>query len=108
MQHSPKILGLLQALGLILYITLFSQGAHMVLPLLKTRFDAPGPESAVPMILFLLTFVTSALICATIAFGYPAYLFLEGKRKTAVLTVCWNILWLIAFFVLFIAGSIFI
>ncbi len=106
MKNSPKIIGLIQALGLMLYVSLFVLGSRAVIGWLKLRFDVPGSESAIPMIAFLLAFVTSALICGTIVFGYPAYLFFQGKKEIAIPIVLWNTLWLIVVFALFIIGSI--
>ena len=58
------------------------------------------------MIFFLLAFVTSALICSTIAFGYPARLFFQDKKEMALRIIFWNIVWLIAAFALFLTGTL--
>jgi hypothetical protein len=104
MKDSPKIIGLMQALGLILYVSLFSLSANIVLPLFKMRFESTGP--IIPMILFLSAFVTSALICGSIAFGYPSYLFFQGKKEVAIPIVLWNIAWLIIAFAVFVVFSV--
>ncbi len=106
MKNSPKIIGLIQALGLALYVSLFASGSRVVIEWLKVRFDVPGSESAVPMIAFLLAFVTSALICGAIVFGYSTYLFFQGKKEIAIPIVLWNIVWLIALFAACIIGFI--
>lgn len=106
MKNSPKIVGLLQALGLMLYVSLFALGSRAIIGWLKLRFDVPDSESAIPMIAFLLAFVTSALICGTIVFGYPAYLFSQGKKEIAIPIVLWNTLWLVLAFALCIIGLI--
>ena len=104
MKNSPKIVGLAQAIGLVLYVSLFSLGSRVILPLLKMRFESA--DSVVPMILFLFAFVTSALICGTIVFGYPTYLFFQGRKEAAIPVVLWNIAWLIIASVIFITYSV--
>ena len=103
---SPKIIGLLQALGLILYVSLFALSSRVVIEWLKLRFDVPGSESVVPMTAFLLAFVTSSLICASIVFAYPLLLFFRGDKEMPIRIVLWNVVWLILAFALFILGPI--
>lgn len=105
MKNSPKIIGFLQALGLVSYVVLFVLIARIGIELLKSRFDTTPEEPFIPMILFLLAFVTSALICGIITFGYPTYLFLNGRKEVALPAVLWTAIWLV---VLFAAGSVLI
>ncbi len=93
MQTSPKLIGLLQALGLLTYIALL---ALSVITLSSWVRPIDTPSSPLPIIIFLLTFVTSALICSAIAFAYPIRLSMQGKKETAMQVVLSTILWLLA------------
>jgi hypothetical protein len=99
MKNSPQTIGALQAIGLVVYIILF---ATMV----TTVLSDPPIEHKNPLLgmsLFLLLFITSALICGSIALGYPIKLFfVENKRSEAMHIVGWTIAWLIAFALLFL------
>ena len=99
MKNKPKTIGALQAIELVLYIM-------FVATAIQTIGDF-GPEKtvnpALGVSLFLLLFVTSALICSSIAFAYPIILFFnENKRHEALTVVGWMIGWLIAFALLFV------
>ena len=100
----PWAAGLVQALGLLLYVTLF------VLVVLNTEriMGARMEQEVIGVISVLLAFVTSALTCGTIALGYPAYLFFSGERKKAVQIIGWNIIWLILISILALIGRVFI
>ena len=93
----------MQALGLVAYVSVFAFTVHAVIPWLNARFGGHPDNSALPMIIFLLTFVTSALICSTIAFGYPFSRFMQGAREAAIQTVLWMILWLVVIGLVMIA-----
>ena len=101
MKNSPKYLGLVQALGHIAYVGLFAFLVHTLSPILEARFGEPTPALGMAFILLLL--VTSALTCASIAFGYPVYLFFQDKKEISVQIVLWNIGWLIAVVILGLA-----
>lgn len=93
--HSPRTIGALQALGLVAYVGAFA----FLAPRVVLWFDARMPEPqtpSLPIMLFLLTFVTSALICATIEFAYPVQLFMQDRRKEALQVVLWSLGWLLA------------
>jgi hypothetical protein len=89
MKYSPKKLGLFQAVGLLLYISLFAVAVQLIQYWSKLR-PAPG----VSIIIFLLVFIISATICGTLALGYPAMLFFEGKKIEAVKSIVWTVVWL--------------
>ena len=94
MKLQPFTISLLQAAGLVLYVFLvanilqagqqwFSLG-HAVHPVLGATF-------------FLMLFVFSAIISASIVLGYPVLLFFDGKRSLAVRIVFGTAAWLILF-----------
>ncbi len=89
MNTSPKLIGFLQAFGLAAYVGLFALFTQTILPILRAKFPT-DPNPIVPMTLVLLAFVTSGLICATIAFCYPAYLFFHDKKEYALRVVLWS------------------
>jgi hypothetical protein len=88
-----KTIALLQALGVACYITLFAVSVN-ALRTGETFSETMSP--AVGISSFLLAFVASALICATIVFGYPAWLFTNGKSREAPEMVGWTIAWFVA------------
>jgi len=95
MKTSPKIAGLLQATGLVAYVVVFALLANVVREWAIARSAEPEPVLA--MTLFLLAFVTSALICASIVFAYPVALFFDGQKRAAVEVVFWSAAWLVVF-----------
>ena len=98
MKHSPQTIGALQAIGLVLYIILVAT----VIQTISSIAPDSSPNPALGISIFLLTFVTSALICGSIALGYPIKLFFtENKRSEAMQVVAWTIGWLIGFGLLF-------
>ena len=93
---SLGFIAFLQALGLIVYCSLvaviFWQG---------NRWFGKVPQYLAPL-LFLTLFITSALICAIVALGYPAILLLAKKQTgQAVKLVLGTTFWL-GFFTLVI------
>lgn len=89
---STPALALLQALGLILYVGLFvlvgrSAVSHFV--------SIPFPELLFPMV-FLLAFVSSALICSLIVFGLPIKMGLEGDWKGVMKIPLMTAMWLVS------------
>jgi hypothetical protein len=98
MKHKLKIVSLIQALGLTAYISLvalFMQNA-------ENWFGPQKGNEMFGIMIFLLIFVISALISASIMLGYPATLFFQGKRKTALNIVLQSVGWLVLFLVLII------
>lgn len=93
MKSSPRTVGFVQAAGLTLYVSLFATVVQRVQNLLLTRNLQPNP--IVSIVLFLLAFVVSALICGSLVFGYPLLLFSTDKRSEATKIVLWTLLWLI-------------
>jgi cell shape-determining protein MreD len=92
MKHSPLTVGLLQALGLIAYVSLFTV-------VVQSLGNAPHFENSIfAMVVFLLAFIISASICGSIALMYPLILFFENKKKQAVQTIFWTVGWLIVAF----------
>lgn len=88
MKHKPEFVGALQAAGLVAYVALIASAIHAL--------GNGVPERVVPPVVaasfFLTLFVTSALICGAIAFGYPITLFfMKDKKREAVETVGWTI-----------------
>ena len=93
MKQNPKIIAFLQAVGLTAYISLialFMQNA-------EKWFGPQKGNQMFGIMVFLLIFVISALISASIMLGYPAFLFLKDKKKTALKIVLQSIGWLIVF-----------
>lgn len=98
MKHNPKAIAFAQAVGLTAYVALvalFMQNAQ--------NWFGPQKESPIlgPMV-FLLVFVVSALISASLMLGYPAILFFKGKRKTALKIVLQSAGWLVFFLAIII------
>lgn len=87
------LLSLLQATGLAVYC-----GAVATLMLNAERvFVRPGVAG---IAFFLVLFVVSAMVSASIVLGYPAYLVTRGQIKEGVHIVAWTSGWLVAFLVL--------
>ncbi len=95
---SLTTIAFLQAAGIAVYVTLFA----FTVQYLGQRFQPTPISPFFSMVLVLTTFVFSASVCATIFFGYPAYLFSEGKRKEAIRLVLKSIGWLAIFLVAFL------
>lgn len=98
---SPRVIGVLQAIALVAYVCLFALVAQTAQSLVA------GLQLAIPVffMLFLLAFVTSALICVTIMFAIPVWMFTKDRRKDAVHTFLWSVasLMVIALTVLLLA-----
>jgi len=102
-KYRPTLLfiAFLQALGVTLYCGLVGllilNGNHLFGP----QINLLGPT------LFLLLFITSAVICSLIFLGYPFLLFWEQKQtKKALVLVALSTFWL-AFFIFFILSILF-
>ncbi len=99
MKLSNLKIGFLEAAGLALYVSIFAIAVQNVGEWLRAFNFRPQP--VLSTILFLMVFVTSALICGSIILGYPATLFFNGKKREAVEIVLWSIVWLIVFLTIF-------
>lgn len=97
----PKsMIGFLQALGLAFYCGLV--GLFMLRA--ETWF---GPMTApFGMLLFLLLFIVSAIISASIVLGYPAWLFYKKKVNMAIDIGIWTVFWLLAILLLLALGLV--
>ncbi|MFA5083778.1 MAG: hypothetical protein WC475_00110 [Candidatus Paceibacterota bacterium] len=105
MKPSYKIIGLFQAAGLVLYVVFFVLSIQLF-----QRWSMLGDSASNPIfggILVLLAFITSALICGSVAFVYPAMLFFENKKKEAVRIVIWTAIWLLILFSVFLGTGLF-
>jgi len=93
MKNNPKLIALLQAAGLTAYVSLiafFMQNAQ----------NWFGPQEGNKMfgtMVFLLIFIISALVSASIMLAYPASLFFKGKKKTALKIMLQSVGWLVVF-----------
>jgi hypothetical protein len=94
MKTSPQIVGFIQAASLTLYVDLFAAIVQQA----QNWFLFHGVQSSptTSIVLFLLAFVISALICGSLILGYPLLLFSSGKHHEAIKTVLWSLLWLVA------------
>lgn len=90
--RSPPFIAFIQSAGLTAYVVIVAS------IMMKIERWASVPKSpALGLTAFLLLFVFSATVCASIVFGYPLYLVKEGKTKTAIRIVAYTIAWLAAF-----------
>ncbi len=104
MKFSPKIIGLMEATGVTLYISFFAVMARWIQQWLMVYRVQPPPTLAI--ILFLLAFILSALICGLIVFAYPVFLFFEGRKVDSLKIIGWGITWLSGFFLIFGSASL--
>ncbi|MDO8620379.1 MAG: hypothetical protein Q7R64_03470 [bacterium] len=104
MSYSPKSNGLLQATGLVCYVGAFATIVQYLGKWAGAQDMEPSP--AISITLFLLTFIISALISASIVFAHPLFLFLAGKKEEAVKTVLWTLVFLVIFLLLFLTISL--
>lgn len=103
MKTSPKYLGFLQALGVALYIAAFAFLAVQAQTWAHRNIVSPHPIVAIT--LFLLAFVTSALVSGSVIFAYPVMLFFDGRKIEAVKIVFWSAVWLAALLLIAAAGA---
>jgi Na+-driven multidrug efflux pump len=95
MKYPSQTAGLFQAAGLTVYVAVFAFMARCFVAWSAAyNFE---PEPPLGIVIFLLAFIISATICASIMFGYPASLFFANKKKEAVHVVLWSIGWLSLF-----------
>lgn len=93
---SASAIGFIQAAGLTLYVIVFA----LVVSRAQSWFRLQDiqPEPRVSIILFLLAFVISVLVCGSVILGYPTIKFFDGKRAEALKTILWNGIWLVVIF----------
>lgn len=95
---SLEFVGFLQAAGLVLYCGLVGS-----LLANGNRLFGPAPIFLAP-VLFLLLFVLSAVISASIFLGYPFFIFWEEKRTAKALRlIFYSTAWLGFFVILFLS-----
>lgn len=104
MAYSPRRIGLLQAAGLAGYISVFAASAFRIQAWTHAHNIAPHPIAGI--MLFLLAFVISALICASLILAYPLTLFFDGRKSDALKIILWSGIWLIAIFLLIGIGTL--
>ncbi|TSC59629.1 MAG: Uncharacterized protein LiPW15_649 [Parcubacteria group bacterium LiPW_15] len=86
MKNKLWAVGIAEAAGVALYIALFAFLVEKIS--LFAKGFAPTPMTS--MVLFLLAFSVSALICGLIVFGYPYLLLMENKKREAVKIILWT------------------
>jgi len=95
----PYLIGLLQALAVIVYCLLIAG----LLNLFGNVFAAPVGLLSSVFILVLLVF--SAAATGSIVFGYPAYLFLKTKQtKKSLLILSYTLLYCLTFIIIAIVA----
>lgn len=104
-RRSPVFVAFLQVIGVVLYVFILTLTVNYASGILDgPAFDQP----MVGMTFFLLTFVTSALICGSLVLGYPLYLFLSSQRQEAIKIIAWSIFWFVAMLFLIAIGTLFV
>lgn len=98
-KNSPAKIGLLQALGIALYVSLFASVMWNIGEWGRNT-GIKLPEIAIAIIM-LTTFIVSATICASLMFAYPISRFMKGEKKEAYQTVAYSVMWLVIFLALF-------
>jgi hypothetical protein len=98
MKPSPKIIPFLQALGVTIYVTLFA----LLVNLVEVWSRSHPSKPMFGIIIFLMVFVISALICGGIVLGYPIMIFFEGKKHEAFKMVVFTGLWMALFLTVFV------
>ncbi|GEM_PF-346362 len=107
MKFSSKVIGIIQAAGITLYVSLFGIFIQNIKQWLALHNIQEHPILGI--ILFLLTFIVSALVCGSIVFTKPILLFFDGKRVEAFKVVLWSLLWLTIFLIVFgTIGTLFV
>ncbi len=91
MKQDLRLTAFLQASGVAIYVLLLAYSGQNFISQLHPAIASP----ILALAFFLLLFVTSALICGGLVLGYPAYLFFNGERKTAIRLVLWSVGWLV-------------
>lgn len=98
-KKSTVKIGLLQALGIAVYVSIFALTAWNIGEWARnTGVELP---EIMMMIIMLTTFIVSATICASLMFGYAIARFMKGERKEAYATVGYTVMWLVIFLAVF-------
>ena len=93
MKKNPVLIGFLQAVGLVTYIS-------FLVFLIRHRLEQQEDGTFFMMLLVFTMFATSALISGVITLGYPTYLAWKQKEfKLAIKTVAATSVWLILFII---------
>ncbi len=103
MKSTARTIGFLQAVGVALYVSFFAVAVRTIGQWSEMHKTQPSPVFGI--ILFLLAFIISGIICISMLFGYPAYLFFGNNKSNAVKTILWSLAWLVIFFAGFLAAS---
>lgn len=97
---SPFFSGFLQALGVFVYCILVA-----ILLRNGEKLFGSKVEPFIAIVLILILFSTSALICALIVGAYPAFIYFSDSRenlKKALKIIIWSGVWLLYLLVFFI------
>ncbi len=97
-KYSIRAIGLFQAAGLTIYVSIFA----VVVELMQEWKANVTPSPVAAIMLFLLSFLVSALICSVIALRYPVILFFAEKKHEALKVIVWTAVWLLFFFFVFL------
>jgi len=95
-------LGFFLALGEVIYIGLVA----FLMSNAELFFGNTPDQSILAPVVFLLLFVISAAVSGALIFGKPALLFLEGKKKEALVLFGLTLFWLFIFFILTLIGLV--
>ncbi len=95
---SPKIIALVQVLGLVAYVALFASFANTV----PEALGLDNLNRIFQMMIFLLVFVLSALISSSLILGYPLLLLFRGEKNTAVKIILWCVVWIVIALLIFL------
>ncbi len=96
MNKSPALIGLGQALAIVIYCSLIGGFFHLGNKIF------PQESDFWVSILILLLLVFSAAVSGVIVFGYPAYLVLKGKIREALSVFAYTLLYCLGFIAIFI------
>lgn len=86
-KSNPSLVGLLQALGVIIYAALIS-GFFQFMARITVQ-----PSIFITSAVMLAILVFSVAVCGLIVFGYPAYLALHGKIKEGLAILGFTLLY---------------
>lgn len=98
MKNSPKIIGLVQATALVLYVTAFAVSAQNFQGWMMLHNGKPD-NPALTITIFLFAFIISALVSSSCVFAYPIFLFFAGEKRKAGAIIGWNFFWIVLFFI---------
>ena len=93
---NPSIIGLLQALGVVIYAILIS-GFFQLMAKISVQ-----PSVFITSALMLAILIFSAAVCGLIVFGYSAYLALNQRIKEALVVLGFTLLYCFGFIIIII------